>query len=78
LHQRLAVTDLAEQQEAAVTQRHDPWQRRLDKPFPVGQARSRLEAQLLRTAQHFGNADYPRAEAMTDLLGIDAESMKTQ
>jgi hypothetical protein len=78
LHQRLAVTDLAEQQEAAVAQRHDPWQRRLDKPFPVGQARSRLEAQLLGTAQHFGNADYPSAEAMTDLLGIGAESMKTQ
>jgi hypothetical protein len=28
-------------------QRHDPWQRRADKPLPPGHARSRLEAKLL-------------------------------
>ena len=48
---------------------HDPRQRRVDKAFPVGQARSRLEAKLLGRAQHLGNPDGFRPKPMPDLLG---------
>ena len=78
LDERLVLADLAEQQETAVVQPHDPRQRRINKPFPGGLARSRLEAELLGATQHLGNADCSRAESMTDLLGIGAETVKTQ
>jgi hypothetical protein len=40
--------------------------------------RSRLEPKLLGAAQHLRNANCSPTEAMTDLLGIGAETVKTQ
>jgi hypothetical protein len=78
LHQRLAVTDLAEQQETAITQRHDCGHRRADKPLPSGQPRTRLEPKLLGAAQHLRNANSPPTEAMANLLGIGANTVETR
>jgi hypothetical protein len=78
LHQRLAVTDLAEQQETAVAQRHDCGHRRADKPLPSGQPRTRLEPKLLGAAQHLRNANSPPTEAMANLLGIGANTVETR
>jgi hypothetical protein len=74
----LVLASLAEQQKAPVAQGGNSGQWRIGEPIPFGRQGAGFEAEPPRAPDHFRDADRPRSEMMTNLLGIDPDTLKTQ
>jgi hypothetical protein len=74
----LVLASLAEQQKAPVAQGGNSGQWRIGEPIPFGRQGAGFEAEPPRAPEHLRDADRPRPEMMTNLLGIDPDPLKTQ
>ena len=75
-YDELVLGDFAEQQKAAILKGGQRRHRCIGKPSPCCRRDAGLQPKCLRAAEHLGQADRDVAELVTNLFGIDSQTLK--
>src|ERR1700761_7233793 len=78
LNEDFALAGFSKEEKPAILERRNSRQWCAIKPSAVGAAQARLEAAILRTPEHFRNADFRAAKLMPNLRGISPDLVKAE